>query len=392
MVRLVVRNIEVVHPNGAFGEVPEALWAAARGLEVPFFFDAASGTVHLDSAVHGRTVVIDPGHGGKDRGGRGVMGYCEAEGTWGIARALGELLRSAGARVILTRAQDETLSLEQRLAVVEGEHPDALVCLHTEGLFAGGGLRPAVIFNYRCPLASFRMAGCIVAEMSTFGGMPPFLRRFRLASRSLGGYNGLLLRSGAPAVLIQCASHHYPEQERLLMDQGYLRHCALSIFRGLCRHFGAELTDRADIADELLGAAQRKTPGPLKAVPQPEAERPMPAQEPVVALAEPPREPAKQAPAAAPMPAPALTLGSRAIGVTSPSGVAQSKAPALAYAQGQLFQVAPPGSVQAHIGLSGRAAEVMAGVAKDTGLPVMPPEFLHWPAPKTAGSPVKPHG
>lgn len=391
LVRLVVRNSEIPHPDGAFSDLPEALWAAGRGLAVQFFYDADSGTVHLDSVVHGRTVVIDPGHGGKDRGGHGVMGYYEAEGALGIALVLASLLRSAGARVVLTRAQDETVPLEERLSAVRGERPDVFISLHTKGLPTGGGLRPAVIYNYRRPLASFHLAGCVAAEMSTYGGMPPFLRRFRLRGRDIDGYNGLLLGSGVPAVVIECASHHYPEQERLLLNRDYLKNCAWAIYRGLCRHFGAEFEDLAGLTDELRLARRPAGPPAVEAGP--------PRREP---------EPPALAKPAAPVPQPALAVPFQAALVqpgqvtvtplTGPHAVGSSRsqvqiqAPSLAFAGGQLFQVAPPGSAPLNIGVSDRAAEAMAGKLKDTGMPPTPPEFVHWPQAKPAGSAVKPHG
>ncbi len=410
MVRLVIRNSEIAHPDGLFSDLPETLWAAGRGLGVPFFYDVDSNTVHLNSVVQGRTVVIDPGHGGRDRGGHGVTGYCEAEGVLGIARALAALLRSAGARVVLTRAQDETLPLEERLAIVKRERPDVFILLHTEGLPASGGLRPAVVYNYRRPLASFRLAGCIAAAMVTYGGMPPFLRRFRLRARDIGGYNGLLLGSGVPAVVIECASHHYPEQERLLLNEDYLKLCARSIYRGLCRHFGAEMEDFVETTEELRHTGRPAGP-PADASGHPQAQLAV-----AVARAEaapmPPAEAAPMPPAeAAPMPPAEVAPGPptqaapaqpgpvtmtqvtarRQMGMSQPQPHARP-VPALAFAGGQILQVAPPGPVLSSVGVSDRAAEVIDGKPQDTGMPPMPEEFIRWPRPKPAGSPVRPHG
>jgi N-acetylmuramoyl-L-alanine amidase len=77
-----------------------------------------------------RTVVIDPGHGGRDPGAVGVGPLEEKEVTLRLARALAPRLESRGFRVVLTRSDDATLSLEERTAIAEGEGGDVFVSLH----------------------------------------------------------------------------------------------------------------------------------------------------------------------------------------------------------------------------------------------------------------------
>jgi len=77
-----------------------------------------------------RTVVIDPGHGGRDPGAVGVGQLKEKDVTLRLARALAPRLESRGFRVVLTRSGDSTLSLEERTAVAEGEGGDVFVSLH----------------------------------------------------------------------------------------------------------------------------------------------------------------------------------------------------------------------------------------------------------------------
>jgi N-acetylmuramoyl-L-alanine amidase len=58
------------------------------------------------SAVHGRMVVLDPGHGGGYRGAQGTGGAAEADVNLAVALFLWGLLEDAGARVHLTRTAD----------------------------------------------------------------------------------------------------------------------------------------------------------------------------------------------------------------------------------------------------------------------------------------------
>lgn len=58
------------------------------------------------AAVRGQRIMLDPGHGGFFPGTRGVNGYTEKEANLGVALALRDLLRAAGADVRLTRETD----------------------------------------------------------------------------------------------------------------------------------------------------------------------------------------------------------------------------------------------------------------------------------------------
>jgi N-acetylmuramoyl-L-alanine amidase len=78
-----------------------------------------------------RTVVLDPGHGGRDPGALGAYGLQEKDVTLRLARALRPRLVARGFRVALTREGDETVSLEERTAFAEGVGGDVFISLHT---------------------------------------------------------------------------------------------------------------------------------------------------------------------------------------------------------------------------------------------------------------------
>ncbi|HEY3314605.1 MAG TPA: N-acetylmuramoyl-L-alanine amidase [Bacillota bacterium] len=415
MVRLVVRNVEIAHPDGGFLDPAQALWAAGRGMEIPFFHDVETNTVYLDSVVHGRVVVIDPAHGGRDRRAHGALGYHEADGTLSIALELAHLLRASGARVILTRAGDDHVPVAQRLAAARRERPALLLSLHTGGVRAGAGLSPAVIANCRRPFTSYRLAGLVAAEMVDVVGTPPFLRRFAWRARDVDGYCGLLLASGVPAVIIECGCHQYPEQERLLLNQDYRALCARAIYRGLCRYFQADLEELPGVPDELRAATERaRAAAQSRRVVETQSEGPMPGEAVTdgagaagikaaearseaagPAKLEPPTQPPTPPPTQPPTPPPTRPPSEQAPlpPAAVKAGPPVARLPSITFAQGQVYQVAPPGSARLNVGVSGRAAEVIAGRGQeDTGMPPMPPEFTNWPAPKPAGSPTRPHG
>lgn len=78
-----------------------------------------------------QTVVIDPGHGGDEVGARGAGGAEEKVVTLDVARRLKALIETRlGARVILTREDDRTVSLDERAALANNSKADLFLSLH----------------------------------------------------------------------------------------------------------------------------------------------------------------------------------------------------------------------------------------------------------------------
>jgi N-acetylmuramoyl-L-alanine amidase len=77
------------------------------------------------------TIVIDPGHGGKDPGARGYQGTEEKDITLKVALKLRDLLRQQrGVRVLMTRERDEFVELEDRAKFANGQEADLFVSIH----------------------------------------------------------------------------------------------------------------------------------------------------------------------------------------------------------------------------------------------------------------------
>lgn len=78
-----------------------------------------------------RTIVIDPGHGGKEVGAVGPTGLMEKDVTLALSRKLAAALsRRTGARVILTRDDDSLVSLDQRTALANQYAADLFLSVH----------------------------------------------------------------------------------------------------------------------------------------------------------------------------------------------------------------------------------------------------------------------
>ncbi|MCX7822520.1 MAG: N-acetylmuramoyl-L-alanine amidase [Syntrophobacterales bacterium] len=79
-----------------------------------------------------RLIVIDPGHGGRDKGATGYRGIYEKDLTLTLAKSLKSIIEASvsGIRVELTRYRDEYVSLEQRVKIANSLKADLFISLH----------------------------------------------------------------------------------------------------------------------------------------------------------------------------------------------------------------------------------------------------------------------
>src|SRR5438309_33102 len=96
------------------------------------FIPALAGWLAFAGAALGqsRTIVIDAGHGGYDRGGVPGQRISEKDKTLDVALRLRRLLAADGYRVIMTRDSDVFIPLPTRVAIANA-HPGAnFVSIH----------------------------------------------------------------------------------------------------------------------------------------------------------------------------------------------------------------------------------------------------------------------
>lgn len=80
--------------------------------------------------IHRPLVVIDPAHGGNERGAALTDKLAEKDVTLGFARLLRHELEIRGFAVTMLRDSDATLTLDQRAAAANAAHPVIYITLH----------------------------------------------------------------------------------------------------------------------------------------------------------------------------------------------------------------------------------------------------------------------
>jgi N-acetylmuramoyl-L-alanine amidase len=85
------------------------------------------------------TIVIDPGHGGKEVGAIGPAGLMEKDATLMLCRRLAVALEAKlKTRVILTRNDDTVVPLDQRTAIANQYHADLFLSVHMNAAIVKG--------------------------------------------------------------------------------------------------------------------------------------------------------------------------------------------------------------------------------------------------------------
>src|SRR6266496_1688190 len=168
------------------------------------------------------TVVIDPGHGGFDRGGIPGQQLPEKMMTLDVSLRLKPLLEKAGYKVVLTRDTDVFVPLGTRVAMANS-YPNAIfVCIHFNSATRSGanGIETYFYSTESAPLAASIHSALV-------GGAPSDNRGVRRR-----GYF-VLRRTTIPAVLIECGFLTNPTEAQYAQTNAYRQKLAEEIARGI---------------------------------------------------------------------------------------------------------------------------------------------------------------
>ncbi len=176
-------------------------------------------------------VVLDPGHGGRDPGALGKLGLREKAINLSVAHMVADLLEKRGAKVILTRRNDQTVELEDRCYFSNKAGPDLFVSIHAD--WAQNSLAKGfTIYTARsCSRESREAASMIARHMAHAGVTSRGVRR--------ANYR-VLVGTKAPAVLVELGYMSNREEARLLAKVAYRRQLAAAIAEGIVAHLKSQ--------------------------------------------------------------------------------------------------------------------------------------------------------
>lgn len=187
----------------------------------------------------GKTIVLDPGHGGSDPGAIGmVLGVTDAEVGLNVCNALKPMLEAAGAKVIMTRSDaNGFLSVGERAQLSNSVRADLFVSVHANS--AKPNTKPfGTQVYYYAPNTSLTLAA----------QKPIRVELARLVSDNIKGQTGrqsdiytknlgVLRENDSPCILVETGFLSNAEEEALLADPNYINKIATGIYQGLVQYY-----------------------------------------------------------------------------------------------------------------------------------------------------------
>jgi N-acetylmuramoyl-L-alanine amidase len=170
-----------------------------------------------------RTVVVDAGHGGIDRGARGVDGR-SVEKTYALdtAKRIERGLRARGYRVIMTRRGDYFVSLPGRVQTSNRQRDAIFVSVHYNWA-RNSGASGTETFHYSS--RSYPLAANIQREVNRVAPTP---------NRGVKRARFHVLRNNAkPAVLLELGFMSNPREMALIKSASYRQRLADAVVRGI---------------------------------------------------------------------------------------------------------------------------------------------------------------
>jgi len=182
----------------------------------------------MGNLLKGKTIMIDPGHGGSDSGAIGPhLGTLEKMINLEVSQLLAKNLKEAGANVILTRQDDRKLSLQSRVDASILHQADVFISLHhnTSENYRVNGL----ITYFYSDGEDQKLAEQIQESLVKHTGLTDLNARF-------GDY--FVLRENPQiAVLCELGFLTNYQEEIQINTKEYQRDAAEGIFQGIIRYF-----------------------------------------------------------------------------------------------------------------------------------------------------------
>lgn len=219
--------------NGVDGSVAIKLDLALYGGHyVTHNEDGSLALTLLRSNVAGKTIIVDPGHGGKDPGATSPWGLPEKQVNMAVAQKLVWRLRAAGANVVMTRTDDSYMTIYDRAGFANNAKGDVFVSVHSNFHPTNADVRGIETFHHPASTEARRLAKIMQTELLAFTGL-----------RDRGVKTDPMLvvtrETVMPSVLIEIGFLSNREEEALLREDAYRNKVADAVLEALQQYFSS---------------------------------------------------------------------------------------------------------------------------------------------------------
>jgi N-acetylmuramoyl-L-alanine amidase len=172
------------------------------------------------------TVVIDPGHGGKDPGAISVKGFYEKAVNLSVARKVADRLRKRRLNVVLTRNSDVFIELEQRAAIANQHKADLFVSIHADSSLTRTEKGYSVYVAKQASYGSRKVAKGIASSLHSIS---PDGNGIKEADYRV------LVKTKMPAVLVEMGYISNHGEAALISTDAFQNRIADAICDGICQ-------------------------------------------------------------------------------------------------------------------------------------------------------------
>lgn len=215
----------------------------ATGYQVVTPCGVGAEIVYGQPLIHA-DVVLDPGHGGDEKGALGPKGETEAEVNLDVARRAASVLASQGISVALTRTADYRVPVKQRAAIADALTPQAFVSIHHNSPSAQPSEKPGTEVYVQSGSADARRLGGLIYQEVT-GALTTFdltwSRRADagvlsvLDSKGQNAY-GIIRYPATPTALAELSYISNPEEALLQHSVEYRQTAAQAVANAIVRY------------------------------------------------------------------------------------------------------------------------------------------------------------
>lgn len=201
--------------------------------------EGKNGWVHGDYVIEiavsgevfkGKIIVVDPGHGGSDPGAVSINGLQEKTVNLAVGRFLKALLEEAGAKVVMTRTGDQSVSNLQRVEIANQSGADLYISIHANAYSSSESNGTE---THYCPLNSQSSASRYLAHQV----QGELVAALGLRDRGVKANSYYVLKNTEmPAVLVEMAFITNPAEEEILRSAEMQSEAARALFRGLASY------------------------------------------------------------------------------------------------------------------------------------------------------------
>lgn len=205
-----------------------------------------------DRPVGKKIVCLDPGHGPSTVNGSPDGSYKEREFAWDMYTRVKPMLERQGITVVGTRTEDDMPSLTERARTANSAGADCFVSLHSNAAGSGGwyDARGLMIYTSAGPMTAAR--NVLAADLiNAFHAAGVIVR----SSPILHELYTVLVKTNAPACLIEYGFHTNREDAALLKDSAYRDKLARATAQGVCKYLGVSWSE--DSAEKPAADRQR---------------------------------------------------------------------------------------------------------------------------------------